>query len=177
MKDIYTTDKLDVVVDNNVLQDLYELGCVDLLFLVFESVTIPRSIFDSEMLVAIKDSLDGFDYIVGDIHTPEGFAMFQNLSGKPYRKLSRYDKFGIAMAHERSCYCGSNDRLVRRACEVFSILYTGILGVLGRAFYQKRIDRTDFLHYTEKLKSEETTCYIGNDVIDAFLDSFRPLME
>jgi predicted nucleic acid-binding protein len=49
MRDIYHSNNISVVVDNNVLVDLFELGCLNLLFQVFDNVMIPQILYASEV--------------------------------------------------------------------------------------------------------------------------------
>ncbi len=42
MRDIYSSSEISVVVDNNVLVDLFELDVKNLLFEVFHDVMIPK---------------------------------------------------------------------------------------------------------------------------------------
>lgn len=53
MKDIYHSDEISVVVDNNVLVDLYEIDCLHLLFSLFDHIVIPQVIFSDELPEAI----------------------------------------------------------------------------------------------------------------------------
>lgn len=74
MNAIYTSNDLSAVVDNNVLQDLHELGCLDLLFNVFEGVTIVRTIYENELLDEVKEALASYTFDIGDIKT--GFKAY-----------------------------------------------------------------------------------------------------
>ncbi len=85
-----------------------------------------------------------------------------------YKKLSRFDKFAISIAKENMYYCGSNDIPVRKACEKLGIKYTGILGVLGRAYFKNKISDEKLKQLLKKLLSDETSCYIKEELIIEF---------
>lgn len=67
MLEIYHIDNISVVVDNNVLVDLYELNLIYLLFEIFKSVIIPRHIFEKEVSKEVKESLNGYNFKLEDI--------------------------------------------------------------------------------------------------------------
>lgn len=54
MKDIYHSNNISVVVDNNILVDLLKLNQLDLLFQVFDQVYIPQIIYMREVPQPIK---------------------------------------------------------------------------------------------------------------------------
>lgn len=79
MSDIYHSSKISVVVDNNILVDLYELGCIPLLFSLFESITISKVIFDYEITNEIKVILHHFHFKMGNLDTEIGLETYRIL--------------------------------------------------------------------------------------------------
>lgn len=118
----------------------------------------------------MKEELRLFVFSVVDLQTEEGFETYNFLhKQEKYKNLSENDRFGIAVAKEQACYCGSNEKLVRTACADLGIPHTGVLGVLGRAYNKELITKADLIALTDLLKSEQTTCYIANEIIEEFL--------
>ena len=169
MRDIYHSDNISIVIDNNVLMDLFELNCLTLIFDMFDEVIIPQVIYDDELLDAIKVCIKPYKYRIGKINTQIGLDTYGLLvNEKEFKKLSRYDRFAISIAKENLYYCNSNDKLVRKACEKFDIKYTGVLGVLGRAYYKDIITKIELNAYIDQLSSDETSCYISLNIIEQF---------
>lgn len=101
---------LSVVVDNNILIDLYELNRLDMLFETFETVVIPRIIYDHEIMENVKSRLVDHNFILADIETETGMTLYGQLSQNiKYKNLSRQDKFTISLSKEYEYYCNSND--------------------------------------------------------------------
>ena len=171
MRDLYLSGDISVVVDNNILIDLFELGCLHLLFLCFKIVIIPKVLYEHEVSENIKIELSVFEFHLADIETERGLEIYRFLlSDVNYRKLSRMDRFAISIAGEKHYYCNSNDLPVRRACDDLGIKYTGILGVLGRAFHMLFISREELDEYIGKIESNLTSCYIKHEVIKDFYE-------
>jgi len=169
MNDVYTSNKLSVVVDNNVLVDLFELNCLPLLFQVFDHITIPKIIYDDEITHEIKTILIDYPYILGIISTEQGLNTYGLLVNDPdFKRLSMHDRVAISIAKENLFLCNSNDRLVRKACEKHQVKITGVLGVLGRAYYKKHITCDELLAFIDELSSIRTSCYIDTKVIEQF---------
>ena len=94
MKDIYHSDKISVVVDNNVLVDLSELGCLNLLFEIFDDVIIPQIIYDDELPETIKIEIENYNFHLGLIETEIGLATYALLVNEvEFKKLSKYNRF------------------------------------------------------------------------------------
>ncbi|MCU0104177.1 hypothetical protein N7603_00685 [Acholeplasma vituli] len=169
MNDIYHSSNISVVVDNNILVDLYELNSIPLLFLIFDSVIIPKVIYEDETTSEIKEILKAYPFVLGSIDTEIGLNTYATLvTNDSFKRLSRYDRFAIAITKENHYYCNSNDKLVRKACEYLDVRYTGILGILGRA-YKKDVLSTDLLKsYLDDLVSDKTSCYIDVRLIEQF---------
>lgn len=174
MKDIYHSDNLSVVVDNNVLVDLFEIDSLNLLFEVFDQVIIPRIIYDAELPSEVQNALNQFDFQLGVIETTIGLETYGVLSNNvEFRKLSKYDRFAISIAKENCYYCNSNDKPVRIACEKLNVKYTGVLGVIGRAHIRNKITFEQFDALIKLLTSDETSCYIDLKVIGQFRDEIK----
>ncbi len=169
MSDIYHLSNISVVVDNNILVDLFELGCMNLLFSAFESVTIPKVIYDDEITLEIKDLLSNYDFQLGNLNTVIGLETYATLVNDiDYKRLSRYDRVAISIAKENSYYCNSNDKPVRKACERLGVKFTGILGVLGRAYVKNTITRLQLFAFLDELISDKTSCFIDIHLVEAF---------
>lgn len=169
MRDIYHSNSISVVVDNNVLVDLFELGCLNLLFKVFDNVMIPQILYESEVQHKVKLELQKFRFSLANIETEIGYSTYQILiTNVQYQRLSRYDKFAISIAKEKIYYCNSNDLPVRKACEQLGVNYTGVLGVLGRAYKKDVINETDLRRFLSKLLSDETSCFIKESIVRDF---------
>ena len=169
MKDIYHSDNVSVVVDNNVLVDLFEIKCLSLLFAMFNDVIIPQIIYDDELPPEIKLEIKQYKFHVGLIETEVGLETYALLVNEAeFKKLSRYDRFAISIAKENLYYCNSNDKPVRNACEKLNVKYTGVLGVLGRACIKEEITKEELEVYIDLLTSDKTSCYIDLKVIEQF---------
>ncbi len=169
MNDIYHSSDVSAVVDNNILIDLDQLGFLGLLFLVFSQVVIPKEIYGKEVSLDIKEKLQGYSYKISNIMTAQGLDTYAFLvSEKAYRRLSTQDRFAISIAQEIGYYCNSNDQLVRKACEQLAVKFTGILGVLGRAFCMDYLTLDQLNSLLDDLVSERTSCYIKPEVVKQF---------
>ena len=51
----------EAIIDNNIICDLSELGCIELLNKIFSKVLIPKSIVDTE-IIQFRDSLENIEY-------------------------------------------------------------------------------------------------------------------
>ncbi len=176
MTELYTSNDLDAVVDNNILMDFYELGRLELLFGCFNILIIPRMIYTEEMLNEIKTILEkeDYDYEICDIRTDSGLKIYQTLtSDQTYKGLSHYDRIAIAIAGENLYYCSSNDLPVRKACEALNVKYTGTLGILGRCYVQGLLKFADLDTCLDMLCSDETSCYISETLIDKFKEDIK----
>lgn len=169
MNDIYHSSNVSAVVDNNILVDLYELNCIHLLFLIFDIVIIPNVIYEDEITSEIKAILEAYPFELGSIDTESGLDTYAILvRNESFRRLSRYDRFAIAISKENHYFCNSNDKLVRKACEYFEVKYTGILGILGRSFMKGYISKIELESYLKDLISDKTSCYIDLKIVDQF---------
>ena len=169
MNDIYHSSSLSAGVDNNILVDLYELNCIHLLFLIFDVVIIPNVIYEDETTSEIKDILKAYPFELGSLDTEIGLDTYATLlRDESFKRLSRYDRFAIAISKENHYFCNSNDKLVRKACEYLEVKYTGILGILGRAFKKDYITKVELESYLDDLISDKTSCYIDLKIVDQF---------
>lgn len=159
------------IIDNNILIDLFELDSIELLFKVFGTVGILKSIIDEELDDRIKEQLDEFEYDVCVMDTAEAYQVYYDLTNNPrYKRLSKFDKHLISVAKSYDYYAGSNDGLIRKTCEDYSIKHVGTLGVIGCAFILGAIDRVRFISIISLLSSDITTCYIKSETINEFLN-------
>lgn len=171
MSSTKNSNPCSAVVDNNILMDLYELGRLDLLFLVFDVVSIPRMIYDSEILPDIRTTLDIYLFQLSDLENEVGFSTFHMLTNAyAYRNLSVQDKVAISIAKQYTFYCNSNDALVRKACLELNVQYLGILGVLELAYNTQKISFDELTAYCRLLESDKTSCFISSKVIDDFIE-------
>lgn len=168
MNCIFTCNELHIVVDNNILIDLFELGRLDILFLVSSKVIIPRYIYNEEVQSEIKDLLNDFKYTLEDITMEEGLDLYNKLTNDSlFKRLSKSDKLAISIAHENLYFCTSNDGLIRKACTTYNVKLTGILGLLGRAYKLRIIDKSTTVNLARSL--ENTSCYIKTSIIEEFI--------
>ncbi len=178
MNDIYHSSNISAVVDNNILVDLYELNCIYLLFLIFDIVIIPKVIYEDEITLEIKDILKAYPFVLRSINTEIGLDAYGTLiSNESFKRLSRYDRFAIAISKENHYYCNSNDKLVRKACEYLEVRYTGILGILGRAFKKDCITKVELESYLDDLVSDKTSCYIDQKIVAQFKEIISESIE
>jgi predicted nucleic acid-binding protein len=169
MNDIYHSSDVSVVVDNNILIDLHELGELRLLFLVFAVVIIPSEIYKNEVSIDMKEELNSYPFQLGMIQTSKGMETYGKLvNNKAYKGLSSYDRWAIAIAGENDYYCNSNDQLIRKACVDFGIKVTGILGVLGMAYRMNLIKEQELLLFLDELVSDRTSCFIDKRIVEEF---------
>jgi predicted nucleic acid-binding protein len=169
MNDFYHSSNVSVVVDNNVIIDLFELKQIPLLFEICEFVIIPKIIYDNEIPPEVKIVWEGLPFQLENITTTIGLKTYGVLVNSPeYKRLSTYDKIAISIAKETHYDCNSNDKPVRNACEKLGVKYTGVLGVLGRAYRRNSISKTELSFLLSQLESDETSCYISLRVIEQF---------
>jgi predicted nucleic acid-binding protein len=159
-------------VDNNILTDLYEIGRLDLLFSVFDRVSIPHVILETEILQGIREALAGQSFQISRISTEQGYEAYSTLTNtRAFRNLSHQDRVAISIARQHDYYCNSNDQLVRKACEKLDVGYIGILGIFDRAYHLDLFDRQTLHNLCAQLLSDETSCYMSKQVVESFLES------
>ena len=169
MREIFQSSNISVVVDNNILIDLFELRRLDLLFKVFVNVVIPEKIYNEEVSQDIIECLQQHTYILGNFLTERGLNTLSILmNDDKFKRLSDNDKYAIAFASENYYFCNSNDKPVRNACEALNIKHTGTLGVLGRAYYQSLLTKDELFSLLDQLISDSTTCYISLKMVEQF---------
>lgn len=167
-----------VVVDNNILIDLFELNRLDILFDIFETVVIPRIIYEDEIMDNVKSRLDDHNFILADIETETGMMLYGQLSQNiKYKNLSKQDKFAISLSKEYEYYCNSNDGLVRKACDEYNVNYLGILGIFEVAFSKKIIDFEEITELCDELLGDDTSCYISKKIVAKFLLAFNEVKD
>jgi predicted nucleic acid-binding protein len=158
------------VIDNNILVDLYELDHLHILFEVFNTIIIPKSIYDTEITIEVLDELSLFSFQVIDLSEISFETFFLLSNNFKYRNLSIQDKTAISIASEFTCYCGSNDGLIRKACIAFDIRHIGILGIIKYAYYKDIITKRKLISLCDLLVSNETSCYISEHIIKEFIN-------
>jgi len=161
---------ISAVVDNNILVDLYELKRLDILFKIFDVVTIPKVIHEMEIIKEVGIEIDKYDYTVVNLEDGIGYMTYYELTNDTrFKRLSDPDKKAISIAKHHKYYFNSNDGLVRKACSEYGVEYISILGVLERAYDLECITKDELTKLCKLLKSDETSCYIRNKLIDDFL--------
>ncbi|ADU93758.1 hypothetical protein GYMC52_1295 [Geobacillus sp. Y412MC52] len=151
--------KKRAVVDNNVLNDFYELGRMDLLTRVFGRVCVPESILLNETPGDIQKALRQIDYETVSLHTEEGYGLMYQLLTE-WTGLSEYDAELIAIAGQDMILCSSNEKRIMNACESYGIEYTGTLGILCCAYEHQLIGREEFKGLIDRLFSDECSCHL-----------------
>lgn len=174
MKSLLRYHNASIIIDNNVLIDLYELGLLHIIFKVFNKVGIPKIVIEKELDTKIVLLLEEYEYELVIIDTIEGFNMYNELTkNKFYKRLSEIDKITISIANQYDFYCCSNDGLIRKACAEFNIKNIGTLGILGCAFAIGLIGKTKFINYLGMLSSDKTSCFIKEEIINQFLNEIN----
>jgi predicted nucleic acid-binding protein len=81
-----------------------------------------------------------------------------------HKKLSKYDRYVIAIAGEVNILAVSNDKPVRELCNSYDIKITETLGVVCSAYENDLISFKVMVEGLEFLFSEESTCYLSNSL-------------
>lgn len=157
----------DAVVDANVIIDLSEIRALSLLNQIFASVSIPESIVQFELqTLDLKD----ISYRTSTILSSAGYELYRTL-GHAYPMLSEYDRTLLTIAHDNGLLCVTNERPMRRVCEVYGLSYTGILGILGCSHQTGIISALQLKDLLDKL--EKSSCYLGEVVLTGFREAFE----
>jgi predicted nucleic acid-binding protein len=164
--------KKRAVMDNNILNDFYELGRMDLLTKVSSKVYIPESIISNETPDDIRTVLQQVEYETAALHTEEGYALMYQLLTE-WTGLSEYDAELIAIARQDMILCTSNEKRIMNACESCGIEYTGTLGILCCAYEWKIIDQSELKHLVDKLFSEECNCHLHPRLKQQIYEQYR----
>ena len=134
MSELFHSNDVSVVMDSSVIFDLHVLGCLEVIFKIFQVVGIPRVLYNDEIDPIVCEVIDADRCKIMDIKNKSGMDLYQTLvNDLKYRSLSRCDRFAIAIAKESMYFCTSNDKVIRRVCDEFGVRCTGVLGVLGRS--------------------------------------------
>lgn len=80
MASLNTLPEESVVVDTNIIIDLYELGRLDLLFNTFDVVSIPKLIYDQELEEIIKVEIESYSFKLSNIDSEVGHSIYQALT-------------------------------------------------------------------------------------------------
>jgi predicted nucleic acid-binding protein len=148
-------------VDNNVLNDLAELGRIDLLEKVFEEIQIPSSILQDETLDFVKKQLLKIKYYETSISTEDGLTLLGELLTN-WTGLSDYDAEIISIAKQNMVLCSSNEKRIMNACDFYGIEFCGTVGILCCAFEFEIVTSDDLYDLLEKLFSDECTCHLNH---------------
>lgn len=169
------------VVDNNVLSDFVELteflkfDCLSILNNVFSEIVVPKIILDNEVILPM-DKLEGLQYKQGVIRNRVGYETLAELLD-PYndigsRSLSEYDIHVIAIARELGYICISNDKPVRKACKIYNIQYTGIIGIISSAYENSKISYSELTKCFRFLFSDKSSCYLSSSLKKEVFDEY-----
>ncbi len=150
----------DCVIDNNVLVDFSELGCIAILDSIFASVAIPQSIIDKEVIHDSEVALKGLGFSSVSITTDEGYVIYAKVLNK-YRGLSEYDAELIAIAAEKKLVCVSNEKAITTVCRGYKVETTGTIGILCSAYENRILAGRAFAAHLDKLFSDKCTCFIS----------------
>lgn len=150
----------DCVIDNNVIVDFSELGCITVWGSVFTSMAIPQSILGKEVIHHSEEALKGFGFSTASITTDEGYAIFAEVLNN-HRGLSEYDAELIAIAAEKKLVCVSNEKAIMTACQGYRVETTGTIGILCSAYENRILTGKTFAAYLDKLFSDKCTCFIS----------------
>lgn len=151
------------VVDNNIICDLCELDCLQMLNILFSEVMIPQSILEDEV-IEFKSELKKLIYTPVSITE---FKTYEFLGGilQAHGGLTSYDAELVSIAYEKCVLCTSNEKRIKTTCEENDIQYTGTLGILCLA-YEKNIITKDGLNtYINRLQNE-CTCFLSARVVN-----------
>ncbi|WP_144461220.1 hypothetical protein [Siminovitchia fortis] len=147
------------VLDNNVICDFIELGCIELLNEVFSTVLIPQSIYEHEIREADAEHLEYLSFELANFSTETAYGLFLEISTSK-RKLSDYDVEVIVIAFEQAVLCTSNERRIKETCDEYNIEHTGTIGILSSCFEHGILSDKEFRELIIKLFNE-CTCRIS----------------
>lgn len=149
-----------VIVDANVLFDLYEVHGLYILNKIFSEVCIPVEVI-SELLddEQFKEIHKNIRYRKVVIEKAEGYNLYARLS-REQKELSAADKHLVCNAFEKGLLCVSNDSQVRKACQKYNIKVIRTLGVLGCARTTGVMSQEDLQRMFNLLLSPESSSFL-----------------
>lgn len=160
----------EAVIDNNIICDLSELGCIELLNKVFKKVLIPKSIVDTE-IIQFKDSLDKLDYSEAVIETIDGYSFMSKIL-TDHGGLTDCDAEVVAIAYEKYVLCTSNEKRIMTTCKENDIEFTGTLGILCCAYEHLIIDIKTLEILINKLQYD-CSCFLSNRVVNEVRNNYN----
>lgn len=161
------------VLDNNILNDFFELDRMDILNQVFSRLHIPQSILDDEVIdTGLQNSLTHLEYSPISIQEAETYIFFSEIVEKR-PGLSEYDAECIAIAKESLIYCTSNEKRVINTCLEYGVSCTGTIGILCCAFEYEILNKSDFSLLITKLFSDECSAHISRHLQAMIRDYYK----
>lgn len=160
----------EAVIDNNIICDLSELGCIELLNKIFTKVLIPKSIVDTEV-IQFKESLDKFKYMEVVIERQDSYEfMFKILSD--HGGLTDCDAEVVAIAYEKYVLCTSNEKRIMTTCKENNIEFTGTLGILCCAYEHSIIDIETLENLINRLQYD-CSCFLSKKVLNDVRKNYK----
>ena len=160
----------EAVIDNNIICDLSELGCIELLNKIFKKVLIPKSIIDMEV-IQFKDSLEKIDYLEVAIETIEGYTFMSKILTE-HSGLTDCDAEVVTIAYEKYLLCTSNEKRIMTTCEENNIEFTGTLGILCCAYEHSVIDIRTLEELINKLQYD-CSCFLSKRVLQEVRNYYK----
>lgn len=152
------------VIDNNIICDLCELGCLELLNRVFSDVMIPESIYNDEV-IEYKADLKRIRFTKVSIQAAETYEFLSKIM-QSHGGLTDYDAELVAIARERYVLCTSNEKRIKTTCEENNIEHTGSLGILCLAYEKGLISKGDLMVFIDRLQNE-CTCFLSDRIVNS----------
>lgn len=157
------------VIDNNIIGDLCELGCLGWLNQLFSEVMIPESILNDEAQ-RYKRELDKIAFTSTTIQNAETYEFLEDILDK-HGGLSDYDAELVAIAYEKYVLCTSNEKRIMTTCNENGIEYTGTLGILCLAYEKNLITLDGLDDYINRL-NDECSCFLSNRIISSVKNTY-----
>lgn len=153
------------IIDANVIIDFYEIEALSLLEQVFAQIFISEQVVHFELRTV---DLTNLSFKKSNILSTEGYRLFFQLGEQYPQQLSQYDREILAIAHENSLICVTNEQRMRQVCKEYDILAVGTLGVLGCAKQTGLISKKRLGSLVDLL--EHSSCYLGKELLRDFRD-------
>ena len=147
------------VLDNNIICDFIELGCIEILNKVFSKILIPESIYEDEIRQLDAQHLLKVEYELTSFSSAAAHCLFHKISNST-KRLSDYDIEVIVIAHEKAVLCTSNEKKIKEICEEYNIEHTGTVGILCCCFEQNILSEAEFSRLIITLFTE-CTCRLS----------------
>lgn len=160
----------EAIIDNNIICDLSELGCIELLNKIFSKVLIPKSIVDTE-IIQFRDSLENIEYREAVIETIEGYSFMSKIL-TDHGGLTDCDAEVVTIAYEKYVLCTSNEKRIMTTCKENNIEFTGTLGILCCAYEHSIIDIQTLEMLINKLQYD-CSCFLSNKILDKVRNNYK----